>query len=274
MIDDDLEFERPTDELEPTPPPDRGPGRLIAGACVLAVALGLVAFLVLRLRPAPQATSPTPSPIAVDSGPPPPTADPTLPPLDQSDAFVRALASGVAADPFVASWLAGEGLIRRFVAVVVNIAQGEDPSPHLGFLAPRQGFHALYTKGRYVIDPDSYTRFDAFATAVSSVDAAGAARVYLKLRPLCDAAGRELGQPAGGIDAMVAQAIAALVATPVRDGDVPLAFAPPFYRFADRKLETLAPAQKQLLRMGPRNARAIQAKLRQVSEALSGPAAP
>jgi hypothetical protein len=274
MIDDDLEFERPTDELEPPPPPSRGPfGRIVAGLVGLAVVGALVAYFVLRLRPAPSAT-PTPAPVPVDSGSKAPTADPTLPALDQSDAFVRTLARGLSADPLVASWLAAEDLIRRFVAVVVNVAQGTNPSSHLGFLAPRQGFHAVQRKGRFVIDPDSYARFDAFAAAVSSVDVAEAARVYRKLRPLFDAAGRELELQPGAVDGLVQQAIANLVATPVADGDVPVAFTPPFYRFADPKLERLAPAQKQLLRMGPRNARAIQAKLRTIGDALSAPSAP
>jgi Protein of unknown function (DUF3014) len=268
MLDDDLEFERPTDELEPPPPPDRGPiRRIVAGLVALAVVGALVAYFVLRLRPAPSATPPTPTPI--DSGSPQATADPTLPGLDQSDGFVRTLARGLSADPLVASWLAAEDLIRRFVAVVVNVAQGTNPSPHLGFLAPRQGFHAVQRKGRFVIDPDSYARFDGFATAVASVDVAEAARVYRKLRPLFDAAGRELELQPGTVDGLVQQAIANLVATPIADGDVPVALTPPFYRFADPKLERLAPAQKQLLRMGPRNARAIQAKLRTIGDALS-----
>jgi hypothetical protein len=271
MIDDDVEFERPVDELEPAPPPDRGPGlRIVAGLVALLVVGGLVAYFVMRLRPAPSAT---PTPVATASVAPSPW-DPSLPTLDQSDAFVRTLVGGLSSDPLVASWLAAEDLVRRFVAVVVTIAQGTNPSPHLGPLAPRQGFHAISRGGRLIIDPDSYARFDAFAAAVSSVDAAGSAQVYRKLHPLFDAAARELDLEAGAIDGLVQRAIANLVATPVADGDVPVVLTAPFYRFADPALEKLAPAQKQLLRMGPRNARAVQAKLRQLAEALSASPAP
>jgi hypothetical protein len=38
--------------------------------------------------------------------------------------------------------------------------------------------------------------------------------------------------------------------------------------YADSRLETLAPAQKQLLRMGPENARSIKAKLHEMALAL------
>lgn len=274
MMDDEFEFERPTDDLEPPLPPGRGPGiRIAAGVIAAVVVLGLVAFFVMRLRPAPSAT-PAPTPIPLDAGSPSPSTDPTLPALDQSDGFVRTLARGLSTDPLVASWLAAEDLVRRFVAVVVSVAQGTNPSSHLGFLAPRQGFHAVQRKGRLVIDPDSYARFDAFAAAVSTVDPAESARVYRRLRPLFDAAGRELDLPAGAIDGLVQQAIANLVATPLADGDVPVTLTAPFYRFADPALEKLAPAQKQLIRMGPRNARAIQAKLRAIGDALSASPSP
>ena len=274
MIDDDLEFERPVDELEPAPPPGRRPtGPIVAGLVALLVVGGLVVYFVMRLKPVPSATPAAPAPAAI-AGEASTPVDPTLPTLDQSDAFVRTLVGILSADPLVVSWFAAEDLIRRFVAVVVSIAQGTNPSSHLGFLAPRQGFHTVSRGGRLVIDPDSYTRFDAFTAAVSSVDTAGCARVYHRLHPLFDAAVRELDLPAAAIDELVQRAIANLIATPVADGDVPVVLTAPFYRFADPALEKLAPAQKQLLRMGPRNARAIQAKLRQLTEALSASPAP
>ena len=44
------------------------------------------------------------------------------------------------------------------------------------------------------------------------------------------------------------------------------------FAFADPALEKLSPAQKHLLRMGPRNVRAIQHQLRAMAEALAPPA--
>jgi hypothetical protein len=43
------------------------------------------------------------------------------------------------------------------------------------------------------------------------------------------------------------------------------------YAFEDEALEKLTPAQKQLARMGPRNARVIQDKLRQIALAIGIP---
>ena len=43
------------------------------------------------------------------------------------------------------------------------------------------------------------------------------------------------------------------------------------YAYADPRLEGLSPAQKQLLRMGPENVKAIQAKLREIAAVLQIP---
>jgi hypothetical protein len=73
------------------------------------------------------------------------------------------------------------------------------------------------------------------------------------------------------LDVLLSRAVAILVTAPVLDGDVAVASEGPFYRFADNKLETLPPAQKQLIRMGPRNERLVQAKLQEVAAALALP---
>jgi len=143
-------------------------------------------------------------------------------------------------------------------------------SPFLYFTDHHQELGRLVTEGRR----REFSRFDAFAGIVSSVDAQQAARVYRRLRPLCDAAARELGQPAGEMDVVLGQALATLLAAPVLDGEVAVASEGPFYRFADNRLETLPPSQKQLLRMGPRNERLVQAKLKEMVEALALPVKP
>jgi Protein of unknown function (DUF3014) len=275
---DDLEIERPDEDLDTTPPAGGGPGPLLAaGGAVLLVVLALVVFLVLRHKRPVVEPTPPPQPATLAPQPPPtpsPTAEPSaeaVPSLDQSDSFVRGLLAALSADPHLSSWLSVDDLVRRFVAMVVNIAQGENPAPHLRFLAP-DGRLRVVARGRHLaIDPASYNRFDAFAGVVSSIDAATAAQIYRRLGPLLDAAARELGQPAGEIDVLVSRAAASLLAAPVLQGDVLLVSDIPLYRFADKKLETLAPAQKQLIRMGPRNQRLIQEKLKELTTALALP---
>ncbi|PYQ23479.1 MAG: hypothetical protein DMF79_03650 [Acidobacteria bacterium] len=138
---------------------------------------------------------------------------------------------------------------------------------------PRATFAVVTKRGRSVVDPRNYARWDAFAAGVAAIDAAEAARVFSRLEPLFEAAWRELGHPEPFRDG-VARATAALLAVPVVEAEVPVVpvvRAVPMYEYADRKLESLTPAQKQLLRMGPANLARIQAKLREVQAALGRP---
>jgi hypothetical protein len=213
---------------------------------------------------------PTAAPSATPAATPSPEGV-ALPPLDQSDGVVRELAARVSADPRLALWLGADDLVRRFAAVAVNVAGGENPRTHVLYLAPREGFRVTRRQGRLVADPASYARYDALADGVASLDAAGCARAYRLLAPLVEAAARELGRPAGGFEGVLAEAFASLLAVPVIEGDVPLrpvTRAVVLYEYADARLESLAPAQKQLLRMGPRNVSRVQAKLRELSAAL------
>jgi hypothetical protein len=203
-----------------------------------------------------------------------PTPKVALPPLDESDAFVRQLAAGLSAHPELARWLARTALVRTLTVVVVNVAAGETPRPHLEFLAPRQRFRAARRPARLITPgPAGFAGYDLFADAVASVDAVVAAKGYRTLAPLFEAACVELGHPEGGFPAALDKAIRALLAVPVLRDDVELVPHAIGFRYAEAKLEALTPAQKQFLRMGPRNVRLVQGKLKELAAALA-PAAP
>jgi hypothetical protein len=248
-------------------------------ALVAVVAVGLLAVLFLVLRHPATKAGPSPVPLAAAATPlsaasPSPSPGPPLPALDESDAFVRQLAAGLSAHPELARWLARASLVRTLTAVVVNVAEGESPRPHLEFLAPKQRFRAARRPARLVVpDPAGFAGYDAFGDAVASVDAAAAADVYRALAPLFEAAYVDLGHPEGGFPAALDKAIRALLAVPVLREDVELVPHAIGFRYADPKLEALTPAQKQFLRIGPRNVRLVQARLRELAAALAPPAA-
>ena len=249
----------------------------LAAVAVLAIGLLAVLFFVFR-HPAPKA-SPSPAPLASAPGPlaeasPTATPGPPLPALDESDDFVRQLAAGLSAHPELARWLARASLVRTLTAVVVNVADGETPRPHLEFLAPKQRFRAARRPARLIVpDPVGFAGYDLFGDALASVDATAAANGYKTLAPLFEAAYMDLGHPEGGFPAALDKAIRALLAVPVLRDDVELVPHAIGFRYADPKLEALTPAQKQFLRIGPRNVRHVQGKLREVQAALASPAA-
>ena len=67
---------------------------------------------------------------------------------------------------------------------------------------------------------------------------------------------RELGYPEGDFDRVLERAIGVLLQTPALDEKVALEPKGVTYEYSDPKLESLSPAQKQFLRMGPRNSQA------------------
>jgi hypothetical protein len=173
--------------------------------------------------------------------------------------------------PALAGWLANEALIRRFVAVVDNVADGVSPRSQLGFLAPTDEFRVIHRGERVFLDPRSYARYDEVADVLASLDPRGCADAYRQLQRLLEEAYRELGRTDRTFDGALRAAIARLLATPILDGEVELEPRVISYRFADPALEARGVAEKHLLRMGPRNVRRIQEQLRLVAAALGMP---
>ena len=272
---------QPLDEYpissEPTPAGPVRSGRSnpwTIAAAVLLIAAAAGVYLVVR-RPAGRDTASQPgaatgaASAAKERGPLGPNVEPRdLPPLDQTDPLVREILGALSARPELAAWLATEGLIRNFVAGVDAVANGATPSSQLRPLAPSRPFTAEPRGGRHVISDRSYRRYDGIADTAAALDANGLARAYSTLRPRLLQAYRELGYPEGNLDSAVERAIRRLLDTPLVDREIEVTPAPVLYQFADPKLEQLSAAQKQLLRMGPRNQRIIQDKLREVALAL------
>ncbi len=208
--------------------------------------------------------------------PPPPEAPPPveqapapeLPALDASDQTIRSLVEALSEHPKLAAWLAPDNLVRRFVAAVVNVANDESPRPHIGHLAPSGNFRVNERHGSLAIDPASYARYDTATAVLDSLDDEQAQELYRHLKPLLDEAYQELGYPGGDFDVALGRAIDRLLATPIPAGRVIVKKRVKNYRFADPDLEALSPIEKHLIRMGPANARKVQAKLRRLREAL------
>jgi Protein of unknown function (DUF3014) len=159
------------------------------------------------------------------------------------------------------------------VAVTDNLAEGVSPRKQLTFLAPSQPFLVQQKAGRMFIDPRSYARYDTFADVVASIDANAFASLVRELHPLLQSAYHALGYPDRNVDVAAAQALQRLVSAPVVESGVEVKPGHgALYEFADEKLEKQGPVAKHLLRMGPRNTKLIQAKARELAQALQLPA--
>ena len=267
-------------ELQKEPQPGRAPAArppslvpwIVAAVLVVAAA---AAFFLLRRDGEPPADLaqtatgteelvPPAEPLGVEVEPV------EVPPLDASDAFVRDLMRALSSHPRVAAWLTTNGLIRNFVVVVENIARGQTPSGHLRVLKPKDPFEVIDAGGTLVVNPRNYDRYNDLAAAVASIDAGGAAKLYSTLKPRIEEAHRELGYQ-GSFDQVLETAIVRLLEVLVVEGEIALVPSGAVYNYNDPRIERLTQAQKQLVRMGPRNVRTVQRKLRQIALALGIP---
>ncbi len=276
---DDYELGTGSDETPPPyrPDPEKKEGGLLFPALLALAAIaaiGLLAVLYMMFRtPEEHGPEPTLAPITAPTPTPAPSAPPVvLPSLDESDDLVRQLVVALSANPELARWIAEKGLIRTLTVVTVNVAIGQSPRPHLGFLAPKTGFVPKRIGQALIPDPAGFAGYNVMADAVASLDAVSATAAYRTLEPLFDVAFQDFGMPDVRFSAMLDRAIANLRAVPVLGAEVELVPHATSFRYRNPRYEELSPAQKQFLRMGPRNVKIIQDKLREVAAALAAPA--
>lgn len=271
---DAADFELQKEPVFIRPPASRPPSLVPVLIAIVLIAAAIGAYLYYRSErsaPADNGVAATDAPVAPQAPLGVDVEPIELPPLDDTDMLVRQLVRALSSHPTIAAWLTTDGLIRNFVVVVENIASGRTPSRHLRVLKPSGPFTVADAGGTAVIDPRSYERYDTIAAAAASVDPDGAAKLYSTLKPRIEEAWSEIGN--GPFDRALETAIVRLLEAPALGGEVALvAGRGAMYNFNDPRIERLTQAQKQLVRMGPRNVRTIQRSLRNVALALGIPA--
>jgi Protein of unknown function (DUF3014) len=188
------------------------------------------------------------------------------------DDFVRRLASGISAHPEWVSWLVTDGLVERFVASVEAVADGYSPSGELGFVATEHPFLVREDEGRLVIAAGTYRRYNLAVEVLGSVDAEAAVAILRELEPAIEEARQDVAWHRGSFEDRLRQAIDHLLAVEVPTGVIEVERRTRTYTFADDDFERMSDAQRHLLRMGRRNALAVQAKLRNIRSVFGWPA--
>lgn len=191
--------------------------------------------------------------------------------IDKSDALVRKLAKELSSHPEFAAWLMSKGLIRKFTAIVTNIANGTSPRSHIDFFSPKGDFKVIRENEHLHVDSRGYRRYDPVANVVRSLNVDGCGKLYKELSPVFQESYRELGYPDKDFHDTFTKAIVELLEVPVVGGKILLEEKVITYMMTDSVLENLSQAQKHLLRMGPKNVRTIQQKLREIALATGIP---
>jgi hypothetical protein len=192
-----------------------------------------------------------------------------LPPLDESDADVLGGLTEIVGQRAITQFLVPERLVRNIVVTIDN-APREQMALNQRPIKPTPG--ELVTAGpedALVLAPENYARYEPFVALVRTVDAKTIVALYRGLQPLFQQAYEELGHPNESFDKRLSEVIEHLLATPNAPGQIRLVRPSVLYRYADERLEKLSSGQKLLIRMGPANAAALKAKLREIQAELA-----
>lgn len=228
--------------------------------------------------PAPPSAASTEPQNPMDALAPP---DAALPKLPDSDARVTKALIELFGGKNVAAYMHPDGIVRRFVTTVDNLAREQAPPSAWPVLPTGQRFITDGQQGQVqTIAANNAARYNAVVLLAESVDPAKAAAVYAKLYPLFQQAYEELGYPGRYFNDRLIAVIDHLLQAPepkgpveVRlvevKGDVPSTRPWVRYEYADPKLESLSSGQKIMVRMGPENERKVKTSLRGLRQQIA-----
>ena len=190
-----------------------------------------------------------------------------LPELASSDQSFRVAMLGVSSK--LAPWMKAPQLIRKYTVIANDFAQGLWLEKHMRFLKQNQPFSVDDTDNGLYMSEEGYRRYDKLAEAIDAMDVGSTLVVYRQFKPLLLQVYVDFGYPAERpLEDIFLKSAAQILGAPVIEQPIALVRPSVFYKYADAKLEALSPVSKQMLRMGPRNTRIIQNKIRQLVQEL------
>jgi hypothetical protein len=269
MAFDDLPLSRPPAPPERRTPPGGSPQArwlIVAAGAVVAGSL-LALWWVSRAQAPPVIPAPASAADAAAKPVRPQRQPLQLPPLDESDAMFREIIGGISRHPLLSRLLATREVVRSITLAVVQIGDGKTPADPLAAVRPAERLDIAGGDRGPVVEP-AFARWDAAVRALQSVPARDAAQIYVNVKPLFDAAYRELGFPDGDFDQAIAKAIRVAAATPDAPATAVLLRREGYFEHEDAALQSLAPVQKQLILLGPDRRRQVVAWLTQLAGSL------
>jgi len=220
-------------------------------------------------EPPPAASTPSGIRHPLPAIPPPATLEgKPVPPLIDSDQAVQEALAGPLGGRSVGDLVISRDIARRIVATVDNLPRQKVGTTLLPVKTPPRNLITTRKADVVTLSPANYARYAPYAKLAQAVDVRQLVALYVHFYPLFQQAYEELGYPKKYFNDRLVEVIDDLLAAPDVHGPVKLVQPKVMYEFADPELEGLSAGQKVLIRMGPANAGAIKAKLRELRHEL------
>jgi len=241
----------------------------VAGVLILASAAALYYAWWSGRQPAaaPIPTASTPAPAQSTVRNPIPgagaEANPPLPTLAASDTPFHAGLTELAGHE-IEDWLVADNIIRHLVVTTDNLARRRVAVELRPLKRVPGEFRATGDEQHATLSEENFARYKPYVAVLQRIDAKSMASLYTRYYPLFQQAYQDLGYPNGYFNDRLVEVIDDLLATPEPTAPIALVRPNVMYQYADAQLESASAGQKLLLRMGPENAAAVKAKLREL----------
>lgn len=203
------------------------------------------------------------STVATDDLPTPAVKPPST--VGDSDDAVRAVAEHIA--PPLLQWLKPTEQIRRWVALVDQMAEGSVPPNNRPLDYPVTPFKVDKHGNALRLDKANYQRAVELIDAVTAIPPEKLAAYYRAWEPLFEKAYRELGRK-GSFDQRLRLALQRMNAVAPLPTEPKLERPSVYYTYADDAYEKATDVDKLMWRLGPDNAQRLQAYLRELEPLL------
>ncbi len=197
-----------------------------------------------------------------------PKVKPILPNLENSDTDFKIRLEAVSKS--LTDWFAIQHSIKKYIVIINDLSHNQIIFKHRSFLKmPEKIIVQEDAQGLYLAT-ESYRRFDTLANAIGAIDVKKGLELFLLFKPLFDQVFKEFAYPAEyKLEDIFLKAAASVIEAPVIETRLALNRDSVRYKYSDIKVESLNAVKKQMLRMGPENTKKIQAKLRELVEAVA-----
>lgn len=179
-----------------------------------------------------------------------------------SDQQLLLAAEALTESPLLRALLSQEGFLRYLALAIDAVSQGDLPKPPPGFPAALAPFRAARNAGGWLAaTPATQQRLAPWVAAIAAIPAEAVAKWLRLAAPKLQELLREAGDAqADDFPQRLDAALRHLAAIPEFDFDPELVPSgrPGLYDYKDPVFQNLSPAQKALVRTGPRNCEKIR----------------
>ena len=216
---------------------------------------------------------PTPVETPVEVEIEPEIVQPVLPELDVSDDFVVAKVTEISWRKELLSLMLTDDLVRRIVVFTDNFSRGEMAYSHLP-LKPLTGQFAVKpsvdeTQDNYQFNESNFTRYADYIELLHSFEPEALASNFIQMKPLFEQAFAELGYPEQTFEQVLNRAIDRVLDFNVPSEQPTLIQPSVIYKYEKPEFESLADADKFLLRLGKENLLQLKAIALEVDNQLN-----